>query len=133
MINYTNLLREHNLKATPQRLAITNILHFNGHVSIEFLYENMLKKFDSISLATIYKNVNLMLDKSFVQEVKIPNSKSIFELTKDEHSHLVCQNCGSVEDIAIDLNSILNTTKKITHFEINSANIVFNGKCKQCQ
>jgi Fur family peroxide stress response transcriptional regulator len=133
MINYTNLLREHNLKATPQRLAMTDIIHLNGHVNIEFLYEKMLKKFDSISLATIYKNINLMLENSFVQEVKIPHSKSVYELTKEEHSHLVCENCSSVEDIAINLDSVLDKTNKITEFDIVNASIVFNGRCKECQ
>jgi len=133
MNNYTNLLREHNLKATPQRLAITDILYSNGHVNIEFLYESMLNKFNSISLATIYKNINLMLENSFVQEVKIPNSKSVFELTKEAHSHLVCESCGSVEDISINLTDILNTTNKTTKFQIESAAVVFAGKCKHCQ
>lgn len=133
MNNYTNLLREHNLKATPQRLAITDILYSNGHVNIEFLYESMLHKFNSISLATIYKNINLMLENSFVQEVKIPNSKSVFELTKEAHSHLVCEHCGNVEDISINLDDVLNNTSKITNFQIDSAAVVFTGKCEHCK
>ncbi|NPA60635.1 MAG: transcriptional repressor, partial [Epsilonproteobacteria bacterium] len=80
MINYTNTLRQHNLKATPQRLAITEILYKQGHINIESLYELMVQKFNSISLATIYKNINLMIEGSFIQEVKIPNAKSVYEL-----------------------------------------------------
>ena len=64
MINYTTMLREHNLKATPQRLAITDVIYKNGHVNIEYLYEKMLKQFHSISLATIYKNINYIKDNS---------------------------------------------------------------------
>jgi len=133
MMNYTNILREHNLKATPQRLAITDILHTNGHVSIEFLYEQMLHHFSSISLATIYKNIHLMLENSFVQEVKIPNAKSVYELTKETHSHLVCQKCGSVEDICIDLQAVLQTTNRLTSFKIETASVIFSGACKECK
>ncbi|MCF6309528.1 MAG: transcriptional repressor [Sulfurimonas sp.] len=133
MINYTDILREHNLKATPQRLAITNELYTKGHVSIESLYELMVKKFNSISLATIYKNINLMQKNSFIQEVKIPQAKSVYELTKASHSHLACTKCLGVEDITIDLNVIIDTITKTSSFKIDSANLVVSGICKNCQ
>jgi len=107
MNNYTEILRQHNLKATPQRLEITNALYTNGHISIENLYNVMLKKFNSISLATIYKNINLMLEASFIQEVKIPNEKSVYELTKETHSHIVCDTCGDIMDIELNLESVM--------------------------
>ncbi len=133
MINYTDELRKHNLKATPQRLAISDALYINGHMSIEVLYELMLKKFNSISLATIYKNINLMMENSFIQEVKIPNAKSVYELTKTAHSHLVCDSCGEVEDITIDLDAIMDEAKQISSFKIDKANLVLSGVCKNCQ
>jgi len=133
MINYTNNLREHNLKATPQRLAITDILYTKGHISVEVLYEMMLKKFNSISLATIYKNINLMIENSFIQEVKIPNAKSVYELTKEEHSHLVCQKCNKVLDIKIDLDSIVTQTSDAYHFNIKNSNLILSGLCQNCQ
>ncbi len=133
MINYTDELRKHNLKATPQRLAISDALYINGHMSIEVLYELMLKKFNSISLATIYKNINLMMENSFIQEVKIPNAKSVYELTKTAHSHLVCESCGEVEDITVDLDAIIDEAKHISSFKIDKANLVLSGVCKNCQ
>ena len=132
MNNYTDMLRAHNLKATPQRLAITHILHHYGHIGIDILYEKMLSKFNSISLATIYKNIHLMLENSFVQEVKIPYTKSVYELTKEAHSHLVCENCSSIEDIFINLQGLCENTKRMTHFEIQSASVVFHGTCEEC-
>ena len=133
MNNYTEILRNHNLKATPQRLEITNVLYMQGHATIEALYETMVKKFNSISLATIYKNINLMLENSFIQEVKIPHSKSVYELTKESHSHLVCEDCGMVQDISIKINNILEEASQISKFTVNSADLVFSGKCQNCQ
>jgi len=133
MNNYTTILREHNLKATPQRLAIADVLFRNGHITIESLYEVMVKKFNSISLATIYKNINLMLENTFIQEVKIPNAKSVYELTKEAHSHLACEICGSIEDISLNINEILLTSSRISDFKVNSSNLVLTGCCKNCQ
>ena len=133
MNNFTDSLRAHHLKATPQRLAIANTLYKRGHVNIEDLYENMLQKFNSISLATIYKNINIMIENAFIQEVKIPNQKSVYELTKAAHSHLVCEKCGMVEDITLDLSSVSDLAAHTTHFQIQKADLVFSGLCKNCQ
>ena len=133
MNNYTEILRQHNLKATPQRLEITNALYTSGHISIENLYDVMLKKFNSISLATIYKNINLMLEASFIQEVKIPNEKSVYELTKETHSHIVCDSCGEIVDITLDLDSIMSNAAQTTDYKINKSNLTLLGICKNCQ
>jgi len=133
MNNYTEILRQHNLKATPQRLEITNALYTNGHISIENLYDVMLKKFNSISLATIYKNINLMLEASFIQEVKIPNEKSVYELTKDTHSHIVCDSCGEIMDIDLDLNAVISNAAQASNYKIEKSDLILSGTCKNCQ
>ena len=133
MNNFTDLLRAHNLKATPQRVEIANTLYNQGHANIEELYDTLLKKFHSISLATIYKNINLMVENAFIQEVKIPHAKSVYELTKETHSHLVCNKCGNVEDITLDLRPVCDLAMHSTEFQIDRADLVFSGLCKKCQ
>ena len=132
MNNYTTILRQHNLKATPQRLAIADILYVQGHINIESLYAVMLKKFNSISLATIYKNINIMVENSFIQEVKIPHAKSVYELKKEEHSHLVCNKCGEVQDVTIDLDTKIKETAQTNNFILSSSDLVLAGICKNC-
>jgi len=133
MNNFTQSLRAHHLKATPQRIEIANTLYQRGHVNIEDLYEILLKKFNSISLATIYKNINIMVENAFIQEIKIPNQKSVYELTKEAHSHLVCEKCGMVEDITLDLSAVSDLASQQTNFQINKADLVFSGLCSNCQ
>jgi len=133
MENYTELLRSHNLKATPQRIEITSQLMDNGHLTIEKFYDIFLKNFSSISLATIYKNINIMIESAFIQEVKLPNAKSVYELTKEAHSHLVCEKCGAVQDTYIDLSSIKELQVENFDFKIKKADLVLSGVCKNCQ
>jgi len=133
MNNYSDILRQHNLKATPQRLEIANALYVKGHMSIDHLYNLMLKKFNSISLATIYKNINLMLEASFIQEVKIPNEKSVYELTKETHSHIVCDTCGDIMDIELNLDSIISNAAQSSSYTIKKSDLILLGTCKNCQ
>jgi len=132
MNNYTQILREHKLKATPQRLEIAQALHIHGHMSIENLYDVMLEKFSSISLATIYKNIHLMLESTFIQEVKLPNHKSVYELSKNSHSHILCVKCNQIFDIDLNLNSVIADASKNTDFVIEKSDLVLSGRCKNC-
>ena len=133
MTNYTVLLKEYNLKVTPQRVAIVEELYLNGHMNIDELYQKLLAKFPSISLATIYKNVNAMIEKVFLSEVKLPNTKSVFELVKNEHAHLVCSSCGKIEDVTLNVQSVLDEVATISKFEIDSTNLVLSGLCPNCK
>ncbi|WP_228197948.1 Fur family transcriptional regulator [Poseidonibacter antarcticus] len=130
--NYTGLLKEYDLKVTPQRVAIVEELYLNGHMNIDDLYKKLLTKFPSISLATIYKNINAMLEKVFLSEVKIPNTKSVFELVKTEHAHLVCSSCGNIEDITLNVSSVLEEVNSLSKFKIDSTNLVLTGLCSHC-
>ena len=133
MKNYTTILREYNLKATPQRLAIIESVDRYGHISIDTLYDQVKSKFSSISLATIYKNINSMISNMLLLEVKIPNQKSVFEMVKEEHSHLVCGICGDVVDIKIDTSRIVESISTDYNFTIKKSDVVFSGNCESCK
>lgn len=131
-MNYAQLLKEYNLKVTPQRLAIVEELNYNGHMNIDDLYKNLLKKFPSISLATIYKNINSMLEKIFLHEVKLPNQKSVYELKKEEHSHVICKACNSIIDISLDTSSLAKEASEITNYTLEKSSVIFSGLCSSC-
>ena len=131
-MNYVTLLKDNNLKATPQRLSIVEELYLNGHMNIDQLYKSLLTKFPSISLATIYKNINAMIEIYFLAEVKLPNKKSVYELTKQEHSHVLCSQCGNVMDITLDLTKLCEQAKEKSNYTLKDSSIVFNGICPKC-
>lgn len=133
MVAYEQILRENEMKVTPQRMAIVKELQMHGHLSIDELYEKIIKQFPSISLATLYKNLNAMNETNFTQEVKLPNQKSKFELTKEIHSHMLCQNCGKVEDIMLDTSSVIKNAKHSNYKDLQVASLIIAGVCQDCQ
>jgi Fur family peroxide stress response transcriptional regulator len=132
-MNYEILLRERNMKVTPQRLGILNLMHDNGHISIEDLYEKIKKQFSSISLATLYKNVNAMIEVSLLKEVKIPSIKSKYEIVKAPHAHLLCESCGSLEDCEMNMNEVSHLLESKSDFKVNETDLIFSGVCHNCQ
>lgn len=132
MTKVPELLKEYDLKVTPQRIAIVEELYKHGHMNIDDLYKKLLDRFPSVSLATIYKNVNSMVEKIFLSEVKIPNSKTVYELIKKEHAHLVCSKCNEVVDIELDPSDIQTQVSNLSKFKIQQTNIVLSGICSKC-
>jgi Fur family peroxide stress response transcriptional regulator len=96
------LLKDNGIKVTPQRVAITETIQESGHIDIDGIYRSIIEQFPSLSLATIYKNINSMVERQFIQEVSIPSGKPKFEIVKESHGHLICPTCGSVTDIEVD-------------------------------
>ena len=132
MLNISGLLKDYDLKVTPQRVAIVEELYTNGHMNIDEIYKKLIQRFPSVSLATIYKNINSMVERVFLSEVKIPNEKSVYELIKTEHAHLVCKDCGFIEDIMLDSSDMVEQVSKLTPFKVDSTNIVLSGVCIKC-
>ena len=132
MNTFTDILRKYNLKATPQRLTILQVISKYGHINIDTLYSEIKDQFSSISLATIYKNLNSMTEAGILAEVKLPNTKSVYEIVKEGHAHLKCEVCGDVEDMNIDT-SVFNEISKEHHFKVNHSDVILSGICRVCQ
>lgn len=131
--NYMTLLKEKNLTVTPQRLELVNLLSSHGHLNIDDLYKSLSASFPSISLATVYKNVNTMLEKNFLMEVQIPNKKNVYELMKEEHVHVSCSRCGEILDVNLSTEGILKEAEQKSDFKLNFASVTFDGTCVKCQ
>ncbi len=131
MIDYIQLLKENDLKATIQRTGILKSIDNAGHFNIDEIYEDVKEQYPTLSLATIYKNIILMIKQGVIVEVPINGEKSKYELKKDDHIHLICKICGKIEDkeITKEKEQILS----IENFQITNAQINLYGICKECQ
>ena len=132
-MKHEHLLKSHHLKATPQRIAIIALMHHAGHINIDELYHAIKKKFSSISLATLYKNVNTMLEVALIREVKIPGQKTKYEIEKEAHAHIMCKSCGELKDMEFDSHSILEKSSEMSHYKTEDISIVISGICPECQ
>ena len=135
MTDYATLLNESDLKATFQRMQLLESIEEHGHMSIEAIYDQVVKTHPSLSLATVYKNIILMVEKGVLVEVPIEGKKSKYELRKEDHIHLVCTECGEVEDKPRmeETDTILNTLTSSEHFKLTKQQINLYGVCEHCQ
>ena len=129
--DYITLLQENDLKATIQRTSILKSIDQAGHINIDEIYEDVKELHPTLSLATIYKNIILMKEKNVIVEVPMNGQKSKYELSKEEHIHLICQKCGKIQDT-----EIRPETKEalvVKNFQLKSSKINLYGVCQSCQ
>lgn len=130
---FETLLRENNLKITPQRMAILNEISSLGHATVDDIYEKIQLLYPSISLATIYKNIISLQEVDIIHELKLPNQKQRYELVKKPHVHLVCSACGMIEDIDMPSYEMSEECARKSGYKISETTIAFIGVCPTCQ
>lgn len=132
-MNHQHLLQHHNLKVTPQRLAIIEFMQHAGHISIDELFFQIRQKFASISLATLYKNIHTMAKVRLIREVNVPGMKSKYEIEKKPHAHTLCKKCEELIDIPFDSVELLKNTVQESNYIAHEVSIVISGICPKCQ
>lgn len=132
MKSFETVLRENNLKTTHQRLAILNEIERAGHIDIDNLFKIIKKNFPTMALGTLYRNLTELKDRTILSEVKIPKQKNVYEITKESHIHLVCEECGKIEDFdSIDSTIIDNVADK-SGYKLKSVQVSMTGICSSC-
>jgi Fur family transcriptional regulator, ferric uptake regulator len=85
------------LKMTGQRRVILKVLGTaEDHPSVESLYERSKKIDSSISIATVYRTLNLLDEMNLVIRHEFQQGHSRYELNWDHHHHLVDLESGEV-------------------------------------
>jgi Fur family transcriptional regulator, peroxide stress response regulator len=108
-------LRSKGYKATPQRIAICRIaLNSRVHPSAQEVYHEVKKINPTVSLATVYKTLEVLRDLNLVQEINFPKGQARFDSYMSPHINLVCLKCGSITDL--DETTIKEITQKVTSF-----------------
>lgn len=133
MDRFKDVLKASNLKSTHQRLVILDSIDQFGHVDIDTLYDAIFQKYSTMSKATLYRNINDLISFHILEEVKLPHQKQQYEIKKVPHIHLLCSECGSVEDMFVETKPLLETISSQSGFHINNSFIVMNGTCQTCQ
>jgi len=129
-----SLLREVDKKATPQRLAICEeVFSQQDHPSVELIYSSLKNKYPTISVATIYKTLQLLKEKGYLQEVGIQDASVRYDPNHNLHLNLVCTKCGEIRD-AIPASLPQMWSALISDLGISPQNQLLNiyYTCKKC-
>ena len=127
-------LRNKGYKATPQRIAICRIaLYSREHPTAQGIYDKVKKIHPTVSLATVYKTLQVLRDLDLIQELNFPKGQARFDSYIKPHVNLICLQCGSIEDLDDPTaKEILEKVLASTKFKPNGQRIDVYGICQKC-
>lgn len=133
-------LRAKKIKVTPQRMAVYTILkETKEHPNVEMIYQKLKPNYPAMSLATVYKTVDILKRVGLVQELNVGEGGLRYDATTKPHSHTYCENCSKVDDVEnlplkqFQSKELFHKVSEESGFKVSNAQLYFYGNCSDCQ
>ena len=121
-------------RMTRQRQAIIEELRkVSSHPTADEVYRIVRKRLPRISLGTVYRNLETLSKSGIVRKLELGGAQKRFDVLSDDHYHLLCTNCGRLEDIeAKPIPDIEDMFRNASGYQITGHQLVLIGLCPDC-
>jgi Fe2+ or Zn2+ uptake regulation protein len=121
------LLRQHGVQVTAQRLAIMRVVAEYPHATADQLGDEVRSQLGSISRQSVYDSLGMLVDKNLVRRIQPAGSPARYETrVGDNHHHLICRSCATGEVPCL-------TASDDHGFEVDEAEVIYWGRCPTCR
>jgi len=127
------LLSQNGHRLTKQRCSIFEALDLHPQ-SVAEIKDVLEKKEETVDKTTIYRTLEYFSQLNLINKTHFNGVTAQYELASpDHHHHLICNNCGSVEDVPLNEKLLLAQVKRKSNFEVKNHSLEFFGLCPNCQ
>lgn len=136
-MNQLNEIQDHfhelGIKSTlPRTVIYQTLLKSHSHPTAEELYAGISKKYPGVSLATVYKTLDMLVKNSLANKVVTDEDRVRYDARTDQHIHLYCEKTGKIQDYDDpELEQLVDryfAKKGIAGFSIRQVQININGE-----
>jgi Fur family transcriptional regulator, peroxide stress response regulator len=122
-------------RLTPQRRAVLDVLSdSDDHPTASQVLDRVRARVAGIGAATVYRTLALLVQSGRATELRVGEGQALrYDRTVHRHDHLVCTECGQVQDVhvALDAASLADLTER-TSFTVQGYDVQLHGRCAQC-
>ena len=133
---FKDALKKEGLKLTPQRKAVLEeIVQNDKHRECEEIYQAINKREKNVSLATVYRTLNILVENNFARKMDLGDGRYLFEskVNNPHHDHMICISCGSItEFMSNEIERIQEKIAKKNKFIMHKHLHQLFGTCKKC-
>lgn len=129
-------LRARGMRMTPQRAIIFEAIEkLVGHITAEDIFAEVQKVNAYISLATVYRTLELLQELKLITPTNLGGSQTYFALKgHGSHHHLVCLECGQIEEFSDTIFDPVRARLDEQHgFQVHTDHMSIFGVCKSCR
>ncbi|MFK7767299.1 MAG: Fur family transcriptional regulator [Mariniblastus sp.] len=130
----TNLLREHGVQVTAQRVAVLRAVSTDPHSTADEIAAAVRSTIGTISRQAVYDALGVLTEKGLIRRIQPAGSSALYEdRVGDNHHHVICRTCGKTADVdcAVGAKPCL-TAADNSGFEIDEAEVIYWGTCPEC-
>ncbi len=122
-------------RLTRQRQVILEELKkTRSHPTADELYEMVRRRIPNISLATVYRNLEILSGCGLIKKLETAGSQKRFDANIENHQHIRCVKCGRVDDLYCDsVNPLDCVAGENFDYEIIDYRLEFIGLCPECR
>jgi Fe2+ or Zn2+ uptake regulation protein len=134
-IEAADLLRQHRVQVTAQRLAVLGAVSGRPHSSADDVAEVVRAEIGAISRQAVYDALGVLVEKGILRRIQPAGSPARYEQQLgDNHHHLVCRTCGRMVDVdcALGAAPCLDAADD-WGYEIDEAEVIYWGQCSACR
>ncbi len=103
----------------------------NEHPTAEMIYHWLKPENSALSLGTVYRNLNLLVQQGKVARIPLPVDR--YDGVTTPHGHLECHRCGGLFDLKGDAAKVARLFSEANQgVQLDSCSVVFRGICEAC-
>lgn len=128
-------LREHGIRLTAPRRIIVEALAAAApeHLNATELAERVQAEHPEVNASTVYRCLDLLRELHVASHSHVPGGPTIYHLHEQVHQHLVCEQCGTIVDVPLELFEPTASAVRAAHgFELHLGHEALSGRCATC-
>lgn len=130
----TEYLQRHGVRPSAQRIAVTRFMTENPvHPSAEVIYDALVRDMPTLSLATVYNTLRVLVDTGAVTMLNVDTRNARYDLIMSPHAHLCCRKCGELYDVPLRSEIAMPLYADMHDFMIDEVDVCYRGLCSGCR
>jgi Fur family ferric uptake transcriptional regulator len=128
------LLRSRGLRLTAQRQLILEAVLNLGHATPEQVHNAVREVAAGVNITTIYRTLELLERLGLVTHTHLSHGSPTYHAAgEDLHIHLVCRQCGAVDEIEPELlRPLADQLAADRGFAVDIGHVALFGVCAEC-
>lgn len=120
------------IRTKQRELLLEAIRSTETHPTADELFQLVRCALPAISLATVYRNLNYMVEERLVRRITVPGMPDRFDRCLEAHDHMVCDRCGGIFDFSLPFDLGAEIERSIGG-PVNCYTLVVRGCCPACR
>lgn len=123
------------LRMTNQReIILRELIRSQRHLAADELYDIVKKVMPHISLATVYRNLEILSEAGIIGKLEISGRQKKFDYDPSEHDHIYCVACHRVDNLEMEHTGLnLKKFETVAGYSVTGCRLEIVGVCPECQ